>query len=268
MGVVGSSMISFDRVGKDYVSASTGAIVSALKTVTFTVVPGEFFVILGPSGSGKTTILNLIAGFEQATSGHITVRGQPIFNPSWEQVVVFQEHGLFPWLTTAENIEFGLKMKKIAATERKRIASEYIKIVGLQGFEDKYPKELSGGMKQRVGIARALAVDSEIVIMDEPLGSLDAQTRTEMQDELLRILQHEKKKTVVLVTHSIEEALKLGDTILVMSARPGRVREVFSVTQPRPRNVLADPDMIELNVRLHELLHRESTKEVVNGKRT
>ena len=267
MGVGQSPLIVLDGVSKDYMSTLNGAVVNALKSVTFTVASGEFFVILGPSGSGKTTILNLIAGFEQATSGLLTVRGQPISRPSWERVVVFQEHGLFPWLTAAANIEFGLKMKGIPSAARKNIVAEYIKIVGLQGFEDKYPKELSGGMKQRVGIARALAVDSEIVIMDEPLGSLDAQTRTEMQDELLRILQHERKKTVVLVTHSIEEALKLGDTIVVMSARPGRVRETFRITQPRPRKVLIDPEMIKLNVKLHELLFLESAKEAVYGER-
>ncbi|MCX7307007.1 MAG: ABC transporter ATP-binding protein [Afipia sp.] len=244
------------NISKEYATARSGSRVVALEGLTFTVNEGEFFVVLGPSGSGKTTLLNLIAGFEQPTSGTLTVNGKPIVRPGWQRAVVFQEHGLFPWLTAADNIEFGLRMKKLPRSERKQLVSKYIGIVGLKGSEDKYPKELSGGMKQRVGIARALAVDSDIVIMDEPLGSLDAQTRSEMQDELLRILQREKKKTVLFVTHSIEEALKLADSILVMSERPGRVKQIFTIDSPRPRKVLTDPKMIELNVALHALLYR------------
>lgn len=245
-----------DNVTKEYSTARSGIRVAALEGLSFTVREGEFFVVLGPSGSGKTTLLNLIAGFEMPTRGSLTVNGKPISQPGWQRAVVFQEHGLFPWLTAAENIEFGLKMKRLPKDERRRLVSKYIEIVGLRGSEDKYPKELSGGMKQRIGIARALAVDSDIVIMDEPLGSLDAQTRSEMQDELLRILQQEKKKTVLFVTHSIEEALKLADSVLVMSERPGRVKEIFRINSPRPREVLTDPKMIELNVKLHSLLYR------------
>lgn len=248
-----------DNVTKEYEMARSGTRVAALEGLSFTVREGEFFVVLGPSGSGKTTLLNLIAGFELPTKGTLTVNGRPIERPGWQRAVVFQEHGLFPWLTAAENIEFGLRMKKLPKGERNDLVSRYIEIVGLKGSEDKYPKELSGGMKQRIGIARALAVDSDIVIMDEPLGSLDAQTRTEMQDELLRILQREKKKTVLFVTHSIEEALKLADSILVMSERPGRVKEIFHVDSPRPREVLTDPKMIDLNVKLHALLYRSQT---------
>ena len=245
-----------DQVTKEYSTARSGDRVAALEGLSFSVREGEFFVVLGPSGSGKTTLLNLIAGFELPTKGTLTVNGKRIQEPGWQRAVVFQEHGLFPWLTAAENIEFGLRMKKLPKRERKELVSKYIEIVGLKGSEDKYPKELSGGMKQRIGIARALAVDSDIVIMDEPLGSLDAQTRSEMQDELLRILQQEKKKTVLFVTHSIEEALKLADSILVMSERPGRVKQIFHVDSPRPRQVLTDPKMIELNVALHSLLYR------------
>jgi NitT/TauT family transport system ATP-binding protein len=182
-----------------------------------------------------------------------------IEGPGWQRAVVFQEHGLFPWLTVAQNIEFGLKMKKVGRARRKTIVRDYVHMVGLDGFENKYPKELSGGMKQRVGIARALAVDSELIVMDEPLGSLDAQTRTEMQNELLRIWQQDRR-TVVLVTHSIEEALKLGDTIAVMSAHPGRLRKLVRVGKRRPRNVLTDPDIIKLNVELHEMLFQEHTR--------
>lgn len=264
MGLTATPILVVDNVSKEYVSAKTGDLVVALKNLSFTVEHGQFFVVLGPSGSGKTTILNLVAGFELPSAGRITVNGRPITKPGWDRVVVFQEYGLFPWLTAAENIEFGLKMKNMPEADRKRIVAEYIAIVGLQGFEDKFPKELSGGMKQRVGIARALAVDSEIIIMDEPLGSLDAQTRSEMQDELLRILHHEKKKTVMFVTHSIEEALKLADVILVMTERPGRVKELFRIDKPRPRKVLTDPDMIALNVKLHGLLHRSGQKAAID----
>ena len=251
-------MLEVRDVSKRFVAVKNSESVVALEHVSFTVDRGEFFVILGPSGSGKTTILNLIAGFEQPSSGAVTVNGLPVSSPSWQRAVVFQEHALFPWLTAWENIEFGLKMKDVPPGKRVAIVREYIDVVGLKGFENKYPKELSGGMKQRVGIARALAVDSDFVIMDEPLGSLDAQTRSEMQDELLRILQHEKKKTVLLVTHSIEEALKLADVILVLSARPGTVKKTFRLVQPRPREILRDPEIIRVNVELHELLHKAS----------
>jgi NitT/TauT family transport system ATP-binding protein len=255
MEVRNKPVLVVDDVSKEYTTAKAGRVL-ALNEVNFTVNEGEFFVVLGPSGSGKTTLLNLIAGFELPSKGQLLVNGKPIEKPGWERAVVFQEHGLFPWLTAAGNVEFGLRMKKMPAGERRAIVAEYIKMVGLAGFEDKLPKELSGGMKQRIGIARALAVDSDIVIMDEPLGSLDAQTRTEMQDELLRILQTEKRKTVLFVTHSIEESLKLADVILVMSERPGRVKEMLRIDIPRPRAVLTDPKMIELNVKLHSLLYR------------
>jgi NitT/TauT family transport system ATP-binding protein len=256
MGLNATPALAFRGVSKEFIAAKTGEKVLAINDLSFHVEAGQFFVILGPSGSGKTTVLNLVAGFEQPSSGDIRVMGQPIHGPSWQRAVVFQEYALFPWLTAAENIEFGLRMKDIPKVERARIVADYIKLVGLIGFEDKYPKELSGGMKQRVGIARALAVDSEIVIMDEPLGALDAQTRAEMQDELLRILQHEKRKTVIFVTHSIEEALKLADVILVMTARPGRVKQTFALSQSRPRSILTDPALIQLNLELHKLLFR------------
>lgn len=256
MGVNPDTILEVYEVCKRFVAVKDAEPVLALDRVSFTVKRGEFFVILGPSGSGKTTILNLIAGFEQPTGGTVEINGSPVTVPSWQRAVVFQEHALFPWLTAAENIEFGLRMKNVPPAGRREIVREYIEVVGLKGFENKYPKELSGGMKQRVGIARALAVDSDIVIMDEPLGSLDAQTRSEMQDELLRIWQHEKKKTMLLVTHSIEEALKLADVVLVLTARPGRVKKTIRLEQPRPRQILRDPEIIRINVELHDLLHK------------
>lgn len=258
MEITNKSVLIVEQVAKEYPTAKDSGRVLALDGVNFTVNKGEFFVVLGPSGSGKTTLLNLIAGFELPTRGRLLVNGEPIARPGWKRAVVFQEHGLFPWLTAAENIEFGLRMKKVRPKQRRVLVADLTEMVGLTGFENKYPKELSGGMKQRIGIARALAVDSDIVIMDEPLGSLDAQTRTEMQDELLRILQREKRKTVLFVTHSIEEALKLADVILVMSERPGRVKEIFRIDSRRPRQVLTDPEMVELNVKLHSLLYRRA----------
>lgn len=254
MGLNETPLLVLSHVSKEFTAAKTGGLIGALNDVSFSVGVGEFFVILGPSGSGKTTILNIIAGFERCSSGHVTLDGVEVSGPSWERAVVFQEHGLFPWFTVAENIEFGLKMREVPTNKRKEIVASYISMVGLQGFEDKFPKELSGGMKQRVGIARALAVGSRIVIMDEPLGSLDAQTRSEMQDELLRIWEQEKR-TVILVTHSVEEALKLADVIIVMSARPGRVKQAFRIEKPRPRDIYGDPDIIKLNAELHSLLH-------------
>lgn len=187
-----------------------------------------------------------------------------ITRPGWERAVVFQEHGLFPWFTAAENIEFGLKMKKIPKAERRRIVAEHIELVGLRGFEDKFPKELSGGMKQRVGIARTLAVNPSILIMDEPLGSLDAQTRAEMQDELLKLWERQRK-TVLFVTHSLEEALKLGDIILVMTERPGCVKQIFHLDIPQPRDVVSDPAIIDLNIEIRRLLYRGDREERSGG---
>jgi NitT/TauT family transport system ATP-binding protein len=257
---MGLNAVEFRKVSKEFTAAKSGERVLALKELSFSVLAGQFFVILGPSGSGKTTVLNLVAGFEEASRGEILVMGRPIHGPSWQRAVVFQEYALFPWLTAAENIEFGLRMKGMAKRERALIVSDYIELVGLTGFGDKYPKELSGGMKQRVGIARALAVDSEIINMDEPLGALDAQTRSEMQDELLRILLHQKRKTVIFVTHSIEETLKLADVILVMTARPGQVKQMFHLTQPRPRAILTEPELLKLNLELHQLLYRDRSQ--------
>lgn len=264
MDVAGPILV-FEGVTKKYESNTGQPDLVALERLSFTVNRGEFFVILGPSGCGKTTVLNLIAGFDQPSGGVVLVDGSPISEPGWQRVVVFQEYGLFPWLTVAQNIEFGLKMKRLPADDRKAIVAEYVSVVGLNGFENRFPKELSGGMKQRVGIARALAVDAEIVIMDEPLGALDAQTRHEMQDELLRILQHEKRKTVVFVTHSIEEAAKLADVILVMSPRPGTVREMFRIEKPRPRKILGDRELIALSEKLQALLYTGSARSTNGG---
>jgi len=196
---------------------------------------GEFVCVLGPSGCGKTTLLRIIAGLEEPTGGAILLNNKEITGPGSDRGMVFQEFGLFPWRTVRKNIEFGLEIRKVEKEERRKISDKYIDLVGLKGFENSHPYELSGGMKQRVGIARALANDPEILLMDEPFGALDAQTRNLMQKELLRIWS-EMKKTVVFITHSVDEAVFVADRVVVMSARPGNIRYVFNVEWERPRD--------------------------------
>src|SRR5947208_2299182 len=222
------------NVSKVHVSIK-GEPLLALHGVDFQVENNEFFSIVGPSGCGKTTLLNLLAGFEQPTRGQIRVGGRLIADPGWERAVVFQEYALFPWYTVRENICYGLKRKRLPDAEQRRLAEHYIALVGLRGFESRYPHELSGGMRQRVSIARALAVNPSILLMDEPFASLDIQTREYMQDELLKIWQREPK-TVIFVTHSIDEAIKLSDRIAIMGPRPGRVEEIKTVEFGRPRD--------------------------------
>ena len=208
---------------------------------------GEFVCLLGPSGCGKTTVLRIVAGLDQKTSGSVRVHAADAHGPPGppeltevngagrDRGMVFQEFALFPWRTVRKNIEFGLEMRNMPEGERVKVSTDLIELVGLKGFEDSHPKELSGGMKQRVAIARALANDPEVLLMDEPFGSLDAQTRNLMQKELLRIWSA-KKKTVLFVTHSVEEAVFLADRIVIMTARPGKVREIISVPLDRPRD--------------------------------
>ena len=216
----------------------------ALHEVDFGVERNEFFSIVGPSGCGKTTLLNLLAGFEQPTRGELRVDGELITSPGWERAVVFQEYALFPWYTVSDNIRYGLKRKRVSEAEQNRLIEHYIGLVGLRGFEGRYPRELSGGMRQRVSIARALAVNPAILLMDEPFASLDIQTREYMQDELLKIWQREPK-TVIFVTHSIDEAIKLSDRIAIMAPRPGRVEEIKVVEFERPRDP-TNPAMVRL----------------------
>lgn len=240
-------------------NAARGEPVEALRGVSFEVEKNEFFAIVGHSGCGKTTLLNLLAGFEHPSGGRILVDSQEVLQPSWEKGVVFQEHALFPWYTVLQNIGFGLEMKGVPRDERERLVRHYIDLVGLKGFEEKYPRELSGGMKQRAGIARSLATDPAILLMDEPFASLDYQNRILMQDELLRIWEQETK-TVIFVTHNIEEAVKLSDRVLVMTRRPGRVREIVPVDLPRPRDE-AHPKFIRLKVQITRELQEELTDE-------
>ncbi|HNX39843.1 MAG TPA: ABC transporter ATP-binding protein [Methanothrix sp.] len=207
----------------------------ALQDINLNIRFSEFICFIGPSGCGKTTLLRIIAGLEEASEGTVTLNGEPITGPSPERGMVFQEYSLFPWRTVMDNIIFGLELKGVSKDERTERARQYLKMIGLEKFESRYPHELSGGMKQRVAIARALVNDPKAILMDEPFGALDAQTRNVMQSELLRIWQ-EEKKTVVFVTHSVDEAIYLADRIVIMSARPGRIKDIIDIDLPRPRN--------------------------------
>jgi ABC-type nitrate/sulfonate/bicarbonate transport system ATPase subunit len=214
--------------------------VVALERFDLAVDEGEFVCLLGPSGCGKSTLLNIVAGFLRPTEGRVTLDGADVRAPGRDRGVVFQEHALFPWFRVGQNVEFGLKMAGVPRGERARIADRYLELVGLHPFRQAFPKELSGGMKQRVAIARALANDPKILLMDEPFGALDAQTRRLMQDELTKIWSA-TGKTILFVTHAIEESLLLADRVVVMSPRPGRIRAVLAVSLPRPRSdVTAD----------------------------
>ncbi len=245
--VKGLSKIYGDRDAPDSVVA--------LRDVTFEVPHNQFCTILGHSGCGKTTLLNIAAGFEPPTAGAIMVDGEPIREPGWQNTMIFQDYALFPWMSVFQNIVFGLEMKGSPKHKRVDITQHYIDLVGLAGFEDKFPHHLSGGMRQRVAIARALAVQPHLLLMDEPFAALDAQNRSFMQDELVRIWQREPK-TVMLVTHSIDEAIKLSDCIAVMTRRPGRVKEFINVDMPRPRDE-DDSSYLKLKRRLRDLIHDE-----------
>jgi ABC-type nitrate/sulfonate/bicarbonate transport system ATPase subunit len=209
--------------------------VLALDEVSLELPENSFTCLLGPSGCGKSTLLNMIAGFIEPTTGRILVDGHEVTQAGADRGVVFQEYALFPWRTAIENVEFGPMIQGLPRPERRAVARRYLALVGLAEHEDKYPRELSGGMKQRVAIARVLANHPSVLLMDEPFGALDAQTREVMQEELLRIWEQDKK-TVVFVTHSISESIFLADRIVVMATRPGTIKEIVDVTMPHPRD--------------------------------
>jgi len=223
------------------VSTNFGA-VDVLQHVNIDVAEGEFLCIVGPSGCGKSTLLNIAGGFLRPASGDVTIDGEPVTGPDRRRIFVFQERGVFPWLTVEDNIGFGLF--DVSVEERKKRIAQYVSLVGLNGFEGSYPRELSGGMKQRVEVARALAVNPDVLYLDEPFGALDSITRLQMRRELLRIWQAERK-TVLFVTHDIEESVQLADRVVVISARPGRIRRVVDIDIPHPRD-LSSPRYIEL----------------------
>ena len=212
---------------------------TAIKDVSFDVNDGEFLVILGPGRCGKTVLLNIIAGLEQQTEGKVVYNGREWKGVNPEISMVFQKLALMPFKTVMENVELGLKFRGMSRGQRREIAQHYIELVGLKGFEKSYPTQLSGGMKQRVGIARAYAADPKLLIMDEPFGQLDAQTRYQMQEEILRIWEKEKR-TVIFVTNNIEEACYLGDRIILLSDCPATVKEVYPISIPRPRDMVSE----------------------------
>lgn len=223
----------------------------------------EFICIVGPSGCGKSTLLRVVAGLVQPAQGEVLLDGHPITEPGADRGMVFQSYTLFPWHTVRGNIEFGLKLKPMSASQRAEIVNQHIEMVGLRGFENSYPKELSGGMMQRVAIARALANDPEILLMDEPFGALDAQTRTIMQ-ELLVTLWQRTPKTILFVTHDIDEALFLGDRVYVMTARPGRIKQILDVKLPRPRSfeTTTESEFIQQKRIIFEAIKEESLKAI------
>lgn len=206
-----------------------------LNEVNLNIYQGEFICLLGPSGCGKTTLLNLLAGFEKPSTGQIIIDGRQVLGPHPKHITLFQNYGLFPWRDVLKNIEYGLEVAGIPADERRHRAMEYIRMVGLENFINHHPAELSGGMQQRVALARALAVDPDIIFMDEPFAALDAITRIKMQDEIERIWL-EKHKTVVFVTHDIDEAVYLADKVVVMTPHPGKISNIINIELGRPRN--------------------------------
>jgi len=212
-----------------------GSRLVVLENLSLDVKDKEFVCILGSSGCGKTTLLRMIAGLDNAESGSVVLDGEEIRGPNPKVGMVFQEYSLFPWRTVIDNIAFGLEMRGIPKEERHRVAEEYLELVNLSQFRDSYPSELSGGMRQRVAVARALALDPVVLLMDEPFGALDAQTRNKLQIELLEIWE-KTKKTVVFITHSVDEAVFLADRIVVMTPRPGRICQIFEIPLPRPRD--------------------------------
>ena len=246
------------NLSKTYETAS-GEIVDALLPVDLDIAPGEFVTLVGPSGCGKSTLLNVLAGFVEPTSGEAYVDDTPIVAPDMDRGMVFQDYALFPWLSVVENVEFGLEHKGIPKKERRGIALQYLKSVGLRDFANKRPSELSGGMKQRAAIARAFAPEPSIVLMDEPFGSLDALTRRHLQRQLLRIWE-EHKKTIAFVTHSVEEAVHLSDRVVVMTARPGEIKSIIHIDMPRPRN-----DRSEAFQRLERALYDQLDEELAKS---
>jgi NitT/TauT family transport system ATP-binding protein len=250
--------ISFDRVSVDF--DTTHGPMRVLDDVSFDIRQGEFVSIIGPSGCGKTTMMNIVGGFVAPTQGRVLLDGQPVTRPGPDRGVIFQEYGVFPWLTVRQNIEFGLKLaaSKASAADRAEITTRYMQLMGLADFANHFPKHLSGGMRQRLAIARAYAVKPEFLLMDEPFGALDAQTRSAMQDLLLEVLQREGK-TVMLITHSVEEAIYLSSRIVVVTARPARIRTVIDVPfgYPRAENVHEDPRFGELRAHIRDLVMQE-----------
>ncbi|MEU4625896.1 ABC transporter ATP-binding protein [Actinoplanes sp. NPDC023801] len=252
-----TAKIRFENVGKTF--QARGRTVVALQDINLDVRDGEFLVIVGPSGCGKSTLLDLLGGLSEISSGRILVDGKPVTGPGLDRGIVFQQYALLPWRTAQGNVEFGLEAKGVGRRERTERAREYLDLVGLTGFHDRYPHELSGGMKQRVAIARSLAYDPEVLLMDEPFAALDAQTRDGLQDELLRIWE-KTGKTIVFITHGIEEAVYLGQRVAVLTSRPGRIKQVVDVpidARSATEDLRSDPEFTHYRHEIWSLLRDE-----------
>jgi NitT/TauT family transport system ATP-binding protein len=235
------------------------SVLTALDNLSLEVAAGEFLTLVGPSGSGKTTLLDLLAGLSRPTSGQVLVDGNEVTGPGQDRAVVFQQYALFPWRTASANVSIGLENKGLSRKERSAKASGFLNLVGLAGFEDRYPHELSGGMKQRVAIARSLAYEPDILLMDEPFAALDAQTREQLQDELLRIWKA-TGKTIVFITHGIDEAVYLGQRVAVLSARPGKLKEIVDINitdRDGDADIRSHPTFVEHRHQVWSLLHDE-----------
>jgi NitT/TauT family transport system ATP-binding protein len=251
-----SAAITVRNVSKAFHLNRRGHFV-VLQDVSFEVAAGEFVVLVGPSGCGKTTLLDLIGGLTKPDGGTIHVGGRPIQGPGLDRGIVFQQYALFPWKTAQGNVEFGLEAKGTARADRAELARHYLDLVSLSGFEDRFPHELSGGMKQRVAIARALSYDPDVLLLDEPFAALDAQTRETLQDELLRIWRR-TGKTIVFITHGIDEAVYLGQRVLVMAAGPGRITHALDVRlnhDDPAQDLRATPEFVRLRHEIWELIH-------------
>ena len=245
--------VAFRKLSKAFRQRREG--LDVLEEIDLSVESGEFVCLLGPSGCGKSTLLNIAGGFEAPDSGWVEIDGQPVRGPDPRRVFVFQEYGIFPWATVAENVALGLHGKP--RPEKERIVRHYVELVGLTGFESSYPSELSGGMKQRVALARALAVSPDIIFMDEPLGALDSLTRLQMRGEILRIWQQERP-TILFVTHDVDEAIQLADRVVVLTPRPARIAEILTVGLAHPRD-LGSPEYGRIRRQLYEALRVEYT---------
>ncbi|MGO4131616.1 ABC transporter ATP-binding protein [Janibacter sp. RAF52] len=259
-----TSSIELRHVTKEFVVRPTkdqprASVLRAVEDISLTVPAGEFLTLVGPSGSGKTTLLDLLGGLSTPTSGEVLVDGTPVTGPGLDRGVVFQQYALFPWRTALANVTFGLEQLPLTRKERTERAREYLALVGLSGSEDRLPHELSGGMKQRVAIARSLAYEPGILLMDEPFAALDAQTREQLQDELLRIWRT-TGTTAVFITHGIEEAVYLGQRVAILSSRPGRLKQVVDIDlgdREGERDLRSDPDFVGYRHQIWSLLHDE-----------